>query len=137
MRLLVVMLLLNASIAVAGPVPEPDPITGCPVPPIPNFGPPSLVGMGYRLDAGLAWFDFNLNGRRYEVEFSIKKQHEDGTVQLSPFPVNYYFDFNRNGQFDIPGEIWIDSQGNGRCADLELLPAPVEDGHPKSKKPIA
>ena len=98
-------------------VPEPIPGRGCPVPPIPD-GAKYVEGEGYSIDRLLAWRNFDLNGMRYYIEYQVLKRREDGGVVTRPFPSLYMVDLNRNGQFDIPGEVWLDAKGDGRCADL-------------------
>lgn len=114
-------------------IPEPNPGQGCPVPPVPTDSP-SLEGEGWSLNHLIAWRNFDLHGMRYYIEYQVLRRSEKGGVVTRPFPSLYMLDLNRDGVFDIPGEAWMDMKGDGRCADLELVPAPAEG---ESKKPLA
>lgn len=114
-------------------VPEPIPGKGCPVPPIPTQ-PQFVEGEGYSIHLLIAFRNFDLNGMRYYVEFQILRRNEDGGVATRPFPTTYMLDLNRNGVFDVPGEVWQDVKGDGRCADLVPVQPPA-DG--ESRKPLA
>jgi hypothetical protein len=101
-------------------VPEPSPGTVCVVPPIPSGADAqvTLRAEGWSLDRGHLWREWEMKGRRYIVEYGIR--NGDGeTVVLSVFPQRYSFDVNANGIFEVPGEVFVDVNGNGRCADLK------------------
>lgn len=147
MWVLIIAYILWASLAQAGTiadlrhaaevqpsvVPEPTDGKGCPVPPIPKEER-FLEGEGWSMHHLIAFRNFDLNGMRYYIEYQILRRNEDGSVNTRPFPTTYMVDLNRNGQFDIPGEVWQDAKGDGRCADLIPLQPPAE-GEPK--KPLA
>lgn len=114
-------------------VPEPIPGKGCPVPPIPSDSK-YVEGEGWSLDHLIAFRNFQLNGMRYYIEYQIMRRTDDGEIITRPFPTTYMLDLNRNGVFEVPGEIWQDVKGDGRCADLVPLQPPAEG---ESRKPLA
>lgn len=116
-------------------IPEPSPGQACPVPPLPAAG--KMEGEGWSLYAGIAWKNFDLDGARYYVEYELLKRIPAGII-TRPFPSIYMVDLNRNGAFDIPGEAWVDVRGDGRCADLVLVPGPhPPQPGPELKRPAA
>lgn len=114
-------------------VPEPIPGKGCPVPPIPG-DPRYVEGEGWSLNHLISFRNFDLDGMRFYVEYQIVRRNDDGSVVTRPFPTTYMLDLNRNGVFEVPGEIWQDAKGDGRCADLVPVQPPA-DG--EVKKPLA
>lgn len=114
-------------------VPEPIPGKGCPVPPIPTQSQ-FIEGAGYSIHHLIAFRNFDLGGMRYYVEYQILRRNDDGGIVTRPFPTTYMLDLNRNGAFDIPGEVWEDARGDGRCADLVPVQPPAEG---EGKKPLA
>lgn len=101
-------------------VPEPSPGQICEVPPLPS-GDEYFTRMraeGWSLDRGRLWREWDLEGRRYYVEYGIRSVNGKAIVP-SVFPERYSFDLNRNGSFEVPGEVFVDVRGDGRCADLK------------------
>lgn len=92
-----------------------------------------IEGEGWSLHAGILWRNFDLQGMRYYVEYQILRKVEAG-IMARPFPSLYMLDLNRNGVFDVPGEAWLDVRGDGRCADLILIPGPREPELPPNPK---
>lgn len=100
-------------------VPEPSQGQACDVPPIPS-GDDYYVTMraeGWSLDRGRLWREWQVQGRRYHVEYGIRSGDGKGIVP-TVFPERYSFDGNGNGHFEVPGEVFVDVRGDGRCADL-------------------
>lgn len=102
-------------------VPEPIPGKGCPVPPIPDDHK-YVEGEGWSIGHLIAWRNFDLSGMRYYIEYGILRVGNDGRIITTPFPLSYLIDLNRNGIFDMGAEVFLDTQGNGRCADIRLAP---------------
>jgi len=67
---------------------------------------------------GRVWREWNLNGRRYFIEYGIRG-NDGKAIVPTVFPYQYSFDMNRNGTFEVPGEVFVDIKGDGRCSDLQ------------------
>lgn len=77
-----------------------------------------LVGAGFDLIARKYWRTFDLDADLkpdYHIEYDILGIKEDKTFKMSTFPVTYYLDTTGEGFYN---QVWIDTQGNGRCEDL-------------------
>lgn len=101
-------------------VPEPAPGETCQVPPIPSGDDyfKTMRAEGWNLDRGRLWREWNVNGRRYFIEYGIRS-NDGKAIVPSVFPYQYSFDMNRNGTFEVPGEVFVDIKGDGRCSDLQ------------------
>lgn len=88
----------------------------CPVPSIDQKE--KVVGAGFDVIARKYWRTFDLNADLkpdYHIEYDILGIKDDKSFKMSTFPVTYYLDTTGEGFYN---EVWIDTQGNGRCEDL-------------------
>ena len=90
--------------------------------------PPS--GQGYDFIYGYAWEEWDLNQDNtadLRREYRIVGTDAKGRPKVTPMPSFYWYDFNQNHVFELPGEVWFDREGNGRCEDLDLAQPPESE----------
>ena len=90
----------------------------CAIPDLHSLEERQLVGAGFDLLAMRYWRTFDIDGDKradYHVEYSISGIRADKTLILSTFPMNYYYDSDGDGFYDV---VLTDVNGNGKCSDL-------------------